>query len=132
MKISNFPENRVTLVNAALSGFFTGNSLPVLQVEGARSRRLTAWFGKCLTSNRWNHSKPMPAEDHQLRIRWTLWGYDSSCKISIHKDIYTREALGQLGNHRLPPALVQEISAIKSVAIYVYHHWDYKSFFFKV
>jgi hypothetical protein len=132
LKISSFPENRVTLINAALSGFFTGNSLPLIQLEKARAKRLIHWFNKYLVNPHWDNAKLMAAEDHNLRIRWTLWDYNSSCKTSVHKDIDTRETLGNLANHRLPPAVVQEVSASKSVAIYVYHYWDYKSFFFKV
>lgn len=132
MKISSFPDNRLLLINSALSGFFAGNSLPLVQITGSRAGRLKSWFNFCMTSRRWQNTATPAAEDQCIKIRWRMFDYDHSSNTAIHRDFYTKEVLKNLANHKLPSAVLQDVKSIKNVVVSVYHNWDYKSFYFRV
>lgn len=132
LKLSNFPENRLQLVNTALADFFKGNGLSVCQITGDRARRLKKWFAECNSGRRWAHTAPLSAEHHRVRVRWMYFKYDHPSSTRINRDICTAQNLDALGAHRLPTSIATEVAAISQVSVYVYNHWDYKSFFFRV
>ena len=134
MKILNFPDNRLALINTQLAAFFKANDLPSTQISGKRAENLLCWFNKLLAvdAKRAVPVKPAGAEKQNISLTWSNREYIMNSNIVTTSSMYLWSTVECISGHKLPAQQQAIASGSRRLKISIHDYWNQKEFFFNV